>query len=48
MDVVDKIASVPLGGKGPFPPDSTPIAPVIIKKVTIIESPAPNPPAFAK
>ena len=48
MDVVDKIAAVPLGGKGPFPPDSTPITPVIIKKVTIIESPAPNPPSFAK
>jgi cyclophilin family peptidyl-prolyl cis-trans isomerase len=48
MDVVERIAAVPLGGKGPFPPDSTPIAPVIIKKVTIIESPAPNPPSFAK
>jgi cyclophilin family peptidyl-prolyl cis-trans isomerase len=48
MDVVDKIAAVPLGGKGPFPPASTPAAPVLIRKVTIIESPAPNPPSFAK
>lgn len=48
MDVVDKIAAVPVGGKGPFPPASTPAAPVLIKKVTIIESPAPNPPSFAK
>ncbi|HEX3652106.1 MAG TPA: peptidylprolyl isomerase [Rhizomicrobium sp.] len=48
MDVVDKIAAVPLGGKGPFPPDSTPATPIVIKKVTILESPAPNPPSFAK
>jgi cyclophilin family peptidyl-prolyl cis-trans isomerase len=48
MDVVDKIAGVPLGGSGPFPPDSTPAAPVVIKKVTIIESPPPNPPASVK
>jgi len=48
MDVVERIAAVPLGGKGPFPPDSTPVAPVIIKKVTIIETPPPNPPSFAK
>jgi cyclophilin family peptidyl-prolyl cis-trans isomerase len=35
MDVVDKINAVPLGGKGPFPPDATPVSPVTIEKVTI-------------
>jgi peptidyl-prolyl cis-trans isomerase A (cyclophilin A) len=35
MDVVDKIVAAPLGGKGPFPPDATPLAPVTIEKVTI-------------
>jgi cyclophilin family peptidyl-prolyl cis-trans isomerase len=48
MDVVDRIAAVPLGGEGPFPPGSTPATPVIIKKVTVIQQPAPNPPAFAR
>lgn len=48
MEVVDKIAAVPLGGAGPFPPSATPLAPVTIRKVTIAESPAPNPPSFAK
>jgi cyclophilin family peptidyl-prolyl cis-trans isomerase len=48
MDVVDKIAAVPLGGQGPFPPSATPLAPVVIKKVTIVESAKPNPPAFAR
>jgi cyclophilin family peptidyl-prolyl cis-trans isomerase len=35
MDVVDKIAAVPLGGKGPFPPDATPLDPVTIESVTV-------------
>jgi len=39
MDVVDKIASVQVGGgKGPFP-DFEPTAPVVIQKVTISEAP---------
>ncbi len=37
MDVVDKIAAVPTGGKGPFP-DAAPVTPVVIKKVTVIEA----------
>ncbi|HSC17971.1 MAG TPA: peptidylprolyl isomerase [Rhizomicrobium sp.] len=48
MDVVDKIAAVPLGGQGPFPPRATPTTPVLIRKVTITESPSPNPPPFAR
>jgi cyclophilin family peptidyl-prolyl cis-trans isomerase len=49
MDVVDKIAAVPLGGaQGPFPPSATPMSPVLIKKVTVIDSPGPNPPPFAR
>jgi len=40
MDVADKIAAVPLGGSGPFPPTSTPMTPVTITKVTIVETPA--------
>lgn len=39
MEVADKIAAVPTGGKGPFPPASTPLTPVLIKKVTVIETP---------
>jgi cyclophilin family peptidyl-prolyl cis-trans isomerase len=40
LDVVDKIAAVPLGGgKGPFP-DFEPVVPVTILKVTIEEVPA--------
>jgi cyclophilin family peptidyl-prolyl cis-trans isomerase len=35
MDVVDKIAKAALGGKGPFPPQATPLEPVTIEKVTI-------------
>jgi len=36
MDVVDKIASVHLGGtSGPFPPEASPLAPVTIVKVTV-------------
>jgi cyclophilin family peptidyl-prolyl cis-trans isomerase len=35
MDVVDQIAKVQLGGKGPFPPAATPLLPVTIEKVTI-------------
>ena len=35
MDVLSAIAAVPLGGKGPFPPTSTPATPVVITKVTI-------------
>jgi cyclophilin family peptidyl-prolyl cis-trans isomerase len=35
MDIVDKIAAVPLnGGKGPFP-DAAPATPVVIQKVTV-------------
>jgi peptidyl-prolyl cis-trans isomerase A (cyclophilin A) len=37
MDVVDKINAVPLGGKGPFPPEATPLQPVTITKVTVAE-----------
>jgi peptidyl-prolyl cis-trans isomerase A (cyclophilin A) len=37
MDVVDKINAVPLGGKGPFPPEATPASPVTIEHVTITE-----------
>ena len=37
MDVADKIAAVPTGGKGPFPPASTPLTPVLIRKVTVID-----------
>jgi cyclophilin family peptidyl-prolyl cis-trans isomerase len=41
MDVVDKIASVPLGGgKGPFP-DNEPVTAVTIEKVTIADAPTP-------
>jgi len=48
MDVVDKIAAVPLGGQGPFPPRATPVMPVLIRKVTITEQASPNPPPFAR
>jgi cyclophilin family peptidyl-prolyl cis-trans isomerase len=48
MDVVDRIASVQLGGQGPFPPSATPVTPVIIKKVTVIQPPGPNPPPYAR
>jgi len=38
MDVVDKIAALPLaGGKGPFP-DAAPATPVVITKVTVSET----------
>lgn len=40
MDVMDKIAALPLhGGKGPFP-DAAPATPVIIDKVTIVSAAA--------
>jgi len=43
QDVVDQIASVPLGGMtGPFPPESSPLKPVTITKVTVTETPAPK------
>jgi cyclophilin family peptidyl-prolyl cis-trans isomerase len=45
MDVADKIAAVPTGGKGPFPPGATPLSPVLIKKVTITDQPAAAPPS---
>ncbi|MBV9061873.1 MAG: peptidylprolyl isomerase, partial [Alphaproteobacteria bacterium] len=49
MDVVDKIAAVPLGGTvGPFAPSASPVTPVIIKKVTVTDPPAPNPPPSAR
>ncbi len=35
MDVADRIAGVPTGGQGPFPPQSTPLTPVVVKTVTI-------------
>jgi cyclophilin family peptidyl-prolyl cis-trans isomerase len=37
MDVVDKIAALPLGGKGPFA-GAAPVTPVVIEKVTITDS----------
>lgn len=40
-DIVDQIASVPLGGtNGPFPPEASPMKPVVITKVTITDSAA--------
>ncbi len=49
LDVVDRIAAVPLGGpQGPFPPSATPITPVVIRKVTVTESAAPTPPPSAR
>jgi cyclophilin family peptidyl-prolyl cis-trans isomerase len=41
MDVVDKIAAVPLGGVGPFN-DAAPATPVVIEKVTVTEPPTPQ------
>jgi len=44
MDVVDKIAALPLGGKGPFA-GAAPLTPVVIEKVTITDlAPAAPPP----
>ena len=43
MDVVDKIAAVPLGGVGPFD-GAAPATPVVIAKVSIVDVP-PTPPA---
>jgi cyclophilin family peptidyl-prolyl cis-trans isomerase len=41
MDVVDKIAAVPLGGTaGPFPPEASPAQPVMITKVTVSDTAA--------
>jgi cyclophilin family peptidyl-prolyl cis-trans isomerase len=37
MDVVDKIAAVPLGGKGPFP-GAAPMTPVTIEKVAVTDA----------
>jgi hypothetical protein len=48
MAVVDSIASIPLGGQGPFPPRATPASPVIVKKVIVIEQPPPNAPSSAR
>ena len=43
MDVVDKVAAVPLGGTaGPFPPQASPLEPVTITKVTITDTAAPK------
>jgi cyclophilin family peptidyl-prolyl cis-trans isomerase len=36
MDVVDRIAGVPRGGAGPFPPEVTPASPITIEKVTVV------------
>jgi cyclophilin family peptidyl-prolyl cis-trans isomerase len=45
MDVVDKVAAVPLGGAtGPFPPEASPLQPVTITKVTVTDTPAAAPP----
>jgi len=47
MDVVDKIAAVPLGDNGPMP-GAAPVTPITITKVTVLgapASPAPVPPA---
>ena len=45
MDIVDRISTVPVGGTaGPFPPDATPMQPVIITKVTVAPT-APGPAA---
>jgi cyclophilin family peptidyl-prolyl cis-trans isomerase len=43
MDVADKIAATPLGGKGPFA-DAAPLTPVVIEKISIAAAP-PTPPA---
>jgi cyclophilin family peptidyl-prolyl cis-trans isomerase len=43
MDVVDKVAAVPLGGTvGPFPPEASPLEPVTITKVTVTDTAAPK------
>jgi len=40
-DVVDQIASVPLGGMtGPFPPEASPLKSVVITKVTVTDTAA--------
>jgi cyclophilin family peptidyl-prolyl cis-trans isomerase len=41
MDVVDRIAAMPLGGHGPFPPSSTPQTPITIVKVMVTDPTAP-------
>ncbi|MBS0274981.1 MAG: peptidylprolyl isomerase [Proteobacteria bacterium] len=46
MDVVDKIAALPLGGKGPFA-GAAPVTPVVIEKVTIADLPPAVPPSSA-
>lgn len=48
MAVVDRIASVLLGGQGPFPPGATPATPVIVRKVTIVQYAPPSPPPSAR
>jgi cyclophilin family peptidyl-prolyl cis-trans isomerase len=37
MDVVDRIARTPTGGKGPFGPEFAPKTPVVIKRIKILE-----------
>jgi cyclophilin family peptidyl-prolyl cis-trans isomerase len=39
IDVVDKIAAVPLGGKGPFE-GAAPLTPITIRKVDIVAQPS--------
>jgi cyclophilin family peptidyl-prolyl cis-trans isomerase len=46
MDVVDKIAASPLGGKGPFA-GAAPLTPVVIEKVTISDQPLPAAPPLS-
>lgn len=46
MDVVDKIAAVPLGDNGPMP-GAAPVEPILIRKATLLPTATPpdNPPA---
>ncbi len=44
MDVIDRIAMVPLGDNGPFP-GAAPVMPIEIRQVTLLAAPAGAPPA---
>jgi cyclophilin family peptidyl-prolyl cis-trans isomerase len=44
MDVVDRIAMVPLGDKGPFP-GAAPVTPIEIRQVSVLAAPATAAPA---
>jgi cyclophilin family peptidyl-prolyl cis-trans isomerase len=41
MDVVDKIAQVPVGDDGPMK-GQAPVVPILLKKISIIGEPAPK------